>query len=85
MHFPFWLGKVFLAGKPMLTYKFCNPEKTFVHNIPTLTELMLQIYVNLVYGTQGITYPLKAKPGMQQGVVFLLVCAASGHPDFIPA
>lgn len=54
----------------MLIYKFCNPEKTFVHNIPTLTELMLQIYVDLAYSGQGIAYPLKAKPGMQQGVVF---------------
>jgi len=54
----------------MLTYKFYNTEKTFVHNIPILVELMLQIYVDLAYGAQGIPYPLKAKSGMQQGVGF---------------
>ena len=54
----------------MLTYKFCNTENAFVHNIPILVELMLQIYVDLAYGAQGIAYPLKAKTGMQQGVVF---------------
>lgn len=35
------------------TYK---PEKTFVHDIPTLAALRLQIYVNLAYGAQGIEY-----------------------------
>ena len=35
------------------TYK---PEKTFIHDIPTLAALRLQIYVNLAYGAQGIEY-----------------------------
>ena len=35
------------------TYK---PEKTFVHDIPTLAALRLQIYVDLAYGAQGIEY-----------------------------
>ena len=35
------------------TYK---PEKTFVHDIPTLAALRLQIYADLAYGAQGIEY-----------------------------
>ena len=35
------------------TYK---PEKTFVHDIPTLSSLRLQIYADLAYGAQGIEY-----------------------------
>jgi hypothetical protein len=35
------------------TYK---PEKTFVHDIPTLAELRLQVNSNLAYGAQGIEY-----------------------------
>ncbi len=37
-------------------YKTYNPEKTFVHDIPTLASLRLQIYVDLAYGAQGIEY-----------------------------
>jgi hypothetical protein len=37
-------------------YKTYQPEKTFVHDIPTLAELRLQIFVNLAYGAQGIEY-----------------------------
>ncbi len=37
-------------------YKSYLPEKTFVHEIPTLAELRLQIFVNLAYGAQGIEY-----------------------------
>jgi hypothetical protein len=37
-------------------YKAYKPEKTFVHDIPTLGELRLQTYVNLAYGAQGIEY-----------------------------
>jgi hypothetical protein len=37
-------------------YKTYQPEKTFVHDIPTLAELRLQILVNLAYGAQGIEY-----------------------------
>ncbi|MDP2334855.1 MAG: hypothetical protein Q8N05_00095 [Bacteroidota bacterium] len=37
-------------------YKTYNPEKTFVHEIPTLAALRLQIFVNLAYGAQGIEY-----------------------------
>jgi hypothetical protein len=37
-------------------YKTYNPEKTFVHDIPTLAELRLQIFANLAYGAQGIEY-----------------------------
>ncbi len=37
-------------------YKTYNPEKTFVHDIPTLSSLRLQIYVDLAYGAQGIEY-----------------------------
>ena len=49
------------APKPSLDdfyqlYKTYNPEKTFVHDVSTLAELSLQIYVNLAYGAQGIEY-----------------------------
>ena len=49
------------AGQPSLNdfyqlYKTYNPEKTFVHDIPTLGELRLQVNVNLAYGAQGIEY-----------------------------
>jgi len=49
------------SGQPDLNdfyqlYQTYNPEKTFVHDIPTLAELRLQIYVNLAYGAQGIEY-----------------------------
>ncbi len=49
------------AGQPSLNdfyqlYKTYNPEKTFVHDIPTLGSLRLQIYSNLAYGAQGIEY-----------------------------
>jgi len=37
-------------------YKTYQPERTFVHDIPTLAELRLQIFVNLAYGAQGIEY-----------------------------
>lgn len=37
-------------------YKTYQPEKTFVHDVPTLAELRLQIFVNLAYGAQGIEY-----------------------------
>lgn len=37
-------------------YKTYKPEKTFVHDIPTLEELRLQAFVNLAYGAQGIEY-----------------------------
>ncbi|MCE1197548.1 MAG: hypothetical protein LWW85_01145 [Marinilabiliales bacterium] len=37
-------------------YKSYRPEKTFVHGIPTLGELRLQVYANLAYGAQGIEY-----------------------------
>jgi hypothetical protein len=37
-------------------YKTYNPEKTFVHDIPTLSSLRLQIYADLAYGAQGIEY-----------------------------
>ena len=37
-------------------YKTYQPEKTFVHDIPTLAELRLQIFINLAYGAQGIEY-----------------------------
>lgn len=37
-------------------YNTYQPEKTFVHDIPTLAELRLQIFVNLAYGAQGIEY-----------------------------
>ena len=37
-------------------YKTYNPEKTFVHDIPTLASLRLQIYADLAYGAQGIEY-----------------------------
>jgi len=37
-------------------YKSYQPEKTFVHDIPTLAELRLQIFVNLAYGAQGVEY-----------------------------
>ena len=66
---PFWafaLTTSYLAysndsGQPTLNdfyqlYKTYKPEKTFVHDIPTLAELRLQIYVNLAYGAQGIEY-----------------------------
>ncbi|HCN83101.1 MAG TPA: hypothetical protein DIT07_05690 [Sphingobacteriaceae bacterium] len=49
------------AGQPTLNdfyqlYKSYNPEKTFVHDIPSLGELRLQVNVNLAYGAQGIEY-----------------------------
>lgn len=49
------------ASQPTLNdfyqlYKTYNPEKTFVHDIPTLGELRLQVNVNLAYGAQGIEY-----------------------------
>ncbi len=37
-------------------YNTYNPEKTFVHDIPTLSELRLQAFVDLAYGAQGIEY-----------------------------
>lgn len=37
-------------------YKTYQPEKTFLHDVPTLAELRLQIFVNLAYGAQGIEY-----------------------------
>ena len=37
-------------------YKTYNPEKTFLHDVPTLAELRLQVYANLAYGAQGIEY-----------------------------
>jgi len=37
-------------------YKTYQPEKTFIHDIPTLAELRLQILVNLAYGAQGIEF-----------------------------
>ena len=37
-------------------YKVYKPEKTFVHDIPTLGELRLQVNSNLAYGAQGIEY-----------------------------
>jgi hypothetical protein len=37
-------------------YKSYTPEKTFVHDVPTLAELSLQVYVDLAYGAQGIEY-----------------------------
>jgi hypothetical protein len=37
-------------------YKNYKPEKTFVHDIPTLSELRLQTFVNLAYGAQGIEF-----------------------------
>lgn len=49
------------AAQPSLNdfyqlYNAYKPEKTFVHDIPTLGELRLQTYVNLAYGAQGIEY-----------------------------
>ncbi len=49
------------SGQPSLNdfyqlYKTYNPEKIFVHDIPTLPELRLQIFANLAYGAQGIEY-----------------------------
>lgn len=35
-------------------YKTYHPEKTFVHDIPSLEGLRLQTFVNLAYGAQGI-------------------------------
>jgi hypothetical protein len=37
-------------------YSAYKPEKTFVHDIPTLSSLRLQIYADLAYGAQGIEY-----------------------------
>jgi hypothetical protein len=37
-------------------YKTYSPEKTFVHGVPTMAELRLQVHVNLAYGAQGIEY-----------------------------
>lgn len=66
---PFWafaLTTSYLAysndsPKPTLEdfyqlYKSYNPEKTFVHDIPTLPELRLQVFANLAYGAQGMEY-----------------------------
>lgn len=36
--------------------KSYTPEATFVHDIPTLGELRLQVNANLAYGAQGIEY-----------------------------
>jgi hypothetical protein len=49
------------SGQPSLNdfyqlYKTYNPEKLFVHDIPTLPELRLQVFANLAYGAQGIEY-----------------------------
>ena len=66
---PFWafaLTTSYLAysndtGQPSLEdfyqlYKTYKPEKTFVHSIPTLADLRLQVNSNLAYGAQGIEY-----------------------------
>jgi len=66
---PFWafaLTTSYLAysddsGQPTLNdfyqlYKTYTPEKTFVHDIPSLADLRLQTFVNLAYGAQGIEY-----------------------------
>ena len=37
-------------------YPVYKPEKTFVHDVPTLGELRLQVNSNLAYGAQGIEY-----------------------------
>jgi len=37
-------------------YASYRPEKTFVHDIPTLPELRLQTFANLAYGAQGIEF-----------------------------
>jgi hypothetical protein len=37
-------------------YKTYKPEKTYVHGIPTLADLRLQVNSNLAYGAQGIEY-----------------------------
>lgn len=37
-------------------YATYRPEKTFVHDIPTLSELRLQTFANLAYGAQGIEF-----------------------------
>lgn len=49
------------SGQPTLNdfyqlYKTYNPEKLFVHDIPTLADLRLQVFANLAYGAQGIEY-----------------------------
>lgn len=49
------------SGQPTLNdfyqlYKTYNPEKLFVHDVPTLPELRLQVFANLAYGAQGIEY-----------------------------
>jgi hypothetical protein len=49
------------SGQPTLNdfyqlYKAYTPEKLFVHDIPTLPELRLQVFANLAYGAQGIEY-----------------------------
>ena len=49
------------SGQPTLNdfyqlYQTYRPEKVFVHDIPTLGELRLQVYANLAYGAQGIEY-----------------------------
>ncbi len=49
------------AGQPTLDdfyqlYKTYKPEKTYVHGIPTLADLRLQVHSNLAYGAQGIEY-----------------------------
>jgi len=49
------------AGQPTLNdfyqlYQTYRPEKVFVHDVPTLGELRLQVYSNLAYGAQGIEY-----------------------------
>lgn len=66
---PYWafaLTTSYLAysddtGQPSLNdfyqlYKTYNPEKLFVHDIPSLPELRLQIFADLAYGAQGIEY-----------------------------
>jgi hypothetical protein len=49
------------SGQPTLNdfyqlYTTYNPEKLFVHDVPTLPELRLQVFANLAYGAQGIEY-----------------------------
>jgi len=66
---PFWafvLTTSYLAysddtGQPSLNdfyqlYKTYKPEQTYIHDIPTLTELRLQAFSNLAYGAQGIEF-----------------------------
>ena len=37
-------------------YTSYKPEKTFVHDVPTLAEFSLQVFVDMAYGAQGIEY-----------------------------